>query len=220
VVLQPTRRHDGSAVQRGENKEAREQANNPLIEDGPKLIPSVTRVYRSRDLYVYLQAYERDAVRYPLAAVVTLLKGEEVVESPAYTVTEIMDPKSKAVPFRLSLPLGPVEPGVCVSDYRLDHGAESRVLAAPIKMFLNAHANPRRLAMKLGCLHRSWVSLRRWLALRAGPPELARHARATGPPNPCCLKITQSADGKFTGQGFPSIKAGAIPMESPSADEQ
>jgi len=98
----------------GKGKEAREQVNNPLIEDGQKLIPSVTRVFsRSRDLYIYLQAYQRDAVTmHPLAAVVTLLKGEEVAfESPAYTVTEGMDPKSKAVPFKLSLPLGPIEPG-------------------------------------------------------------------------------------------------------------
>jgi len=98
----------------GKTREAREQATNPLIEDGQKLIPSVTRVFsRSRDLYIYLQAYERDAATmHPLAAVVTLLKGEEVVfESPAYTVTEGMDPKSKAVPFKLSLPLGTVEPG-------------------------------------------------------------------------------------------------------------
>ena len=98
----------------GRTKEAREQATNPLIEDGQKLIPSVTRVFsRSRDLYIYLQAYERDAATmHPLAAVVTLLKGEEVVfESPTYTVVEGMDPKSKAVPFKLTLPLGPVEPG-------------------------------------------------------------------------------------------------------------
>ena len=35
---------------------------NPLVQDGQKLIPSVTRVFsRSRDMYVYLQAYERGA---------------------------------------------------------------------------------------------------------------------------------------------------------------
>ena len=48
---------------------------------------------------------------HPLAAVVTLLKGEEIVfESPAFTVTEGMDPKSKAVPFKLTLPLESVAP--------------------------------------------------------------------------------------------------------------
>ena len=33
---------------------------NPLVYDGQKLMPSVTRVFsRGRDLYVFLQAYER-----------------------------------------------------------------------------------------------------------------------------------------------------------------
>jgi hypothetical protein len=98
----------------GKTKEDRQQASNPLIEDGLKLIPSVTRVFsRSRDLYIYLQAYERDATAmHPLAAVVTFLRGEEVVfESPAFTVTEGMDPKSKAVPFKLSLPLESIAAG-------------------------------------------------------------------------------------------------------------
>ena len=36
------------------------EAANPLVLDGQKLIPSVTRVFsKSRDLYVFLQAYER-----------------------------------------------------------------------------------------------------------------------------------------------------------------
>jgi hypothetical protein len=98
----------------GRTKEAREQTSNPLIEDGLKLIPSVTRVFsRSRDLYIYLQAYERDeSTMHPLAAVVTFLKDDEVVlESPAFTVTDGMDPKSKAVPFKLALPLGALAPG-------------------------------------------------------------------------------------------------------------
>jgi VWFA-related protein len=98
----------------GRTREARAQIANPLIEDGLKLIPSVTRVFsRSRDLYVYLQAYQREALaQHPLGAVVTFLKGEEkVFESPAFTVTEGMDPKSKAVPFKLTLPLEPLAPG-------------------------------------------------------------------------------------------------------------
>jgi hypothetical protein len=98
----------------GRTKEAREQTSNPLIEDGLKLIPSVTRVFsRSRDLYIYLQAYEREAATmHPLAAVVTFLKDDEVVlESPAFTVTDGMDPKSKAVPFKLALSLGALAPG-------------------------------------------------------------------------------------------------------------
>jgi VWFA-related protein len=42
-------------------QEARDEAKNPLVEDGRKLIPSVTRVFStSRELFVYLQAYAGD----------------------------------------------------------------------------------------------------------------------------------------------------------------
>ena len=44
------------------SRRAQPTAVNPLVFDGQKLIPSVTRVFsRSRDLYVFLQAYERGA---------------------------------------------------------------------------------------------------------------------------------------------------------------
>ena len=40
----------------------KEQITNPLVQDGQKLIPSVTRVFsKSRDMYVYLQAYQPTA---------------------------------------------------------------------------------------------------------------------------------------------------------------
>ena len=123
----------------GKTKEARAQAANPLIEDGVKLIPSVTRVFsRARDLYIYLQAYERDAVTmHPLAAVVTFLKGEEVVfESPAFTVTDGMDPKSKAVPLKVSLPLEGVPAGEYVCQITvLDPSAQKAAFwQAPVKI--------------------------------------------------------------------------------------
>jgi VWFA-related protein len=42
---------------------AKNNAMNPLVQDGRKLIPSVTRVFSSgRDLYVYLQAYAKGGV--------------------------------------------------------------------------------------------------------------------------------------------------------------
>ena len=38
------------------------EAVNPLVQDGQKLIPSVTRVFsKSQDMYVYLQAYEQES---------------------------------------------------------------------------------------------------------------------------------------------------------------
>ena len=45
-------------------KTARKSAN-PLVQDGQKLIPSVTRVFsKDQDMYVYLQAYEQGAERH------------------------------------------------------------------------------------------------------------------------------------------------------------
>jgi hypothetical protein len=87
---------------------------NPLIEDGRKLIPSVTRVFSTRrDLYVYLQAYERgQTTTQPLVAFVTFYRGQtKAFETPPLPVTEGMDPKSKAVPLRFSLGLGKLQPG-------------------------------------------------------------------------------------------------------------
>ena len=87
---------------------------NPLIQDGQKLIPSVTRVFsRSRDMYVYLQAYERGATAVqPLVAFVTFYRGQtKAFETPALAVTEGLDPKSKALPLRFSLTLNKLPPG-------------------------------------------------------------------------------------------------------------
>ncbi|HUI57008.1 MAG TPA: VWA domain-containing protein [Bryobacteraceae bacterium] len=87
---------------------------NPLVQDGLKLLPSVNRVFsKSRDMYVYLQAYERGTeTMKPLVAYVTFYRGQsKAFETPALGVTEGMDPKSKAVPLRFSLALAKLPPG-------------------------------------------------------------------------------------------------------------
>ena len=89
-------------------------AVNPLIHEGQKLIPSVTRVFsRSRDLYVFLQAYERTAATtQPLVAFVSFYRGsEKVLETTPLAISDGLDPRSKAVPVRLSVPLGDLAPG-------------------------------------------------------------------------------------------------------------
>ena len=98
----------------GKTRADREQIANPLIEDGLKLIPSVTRVFsRARELYVYLQAYEREAATtQPLAAFVTFNRGaERVRQLPARVITDGLDPRSKAVPIKLTVPLDDLQPG-------------------------------------------------------------------------------------------------------------
>lgn len=47
-------------AQRGK-EQAKDDAANPLVQNGQKLIPSVTRVFNlHRPMYFYLQAYEGD----------------------------------------------------------------------------------------------------------------------------------------------------------------
>jgi hypothetical protein len=87
---------------------------HPLVNGGEKLLPSVTRVFsRSRDLHVYLQAYERNAVEIqPLVAFATFFDGDRKVhETAPFTVTAGMHERSKAVPISFSMPLAPLEPG-------------------------------------------------------------------------------------------------------------
>lgn len=97
----------------GKTKTAREQVANPLIEEGQKLIPSITRVFRKNaDMYIYLQAYEPDApAMRPLAAFVTFLRGAEKVFEAPFTITEGMFAKSKAVPVKLSVALDALSEG-------------------------------------------------------------------------------------------------------------
>jgi VWFA-related protein len=87
---------------------------NPLVVDGQKLMPSVTRVFsRSRDLFVFLQAYERGAAStQPLVAFVTLYREDtQVFQTAPLIVSDGMDPRSKAVPVRFSVPIESVAPG-------------------------------------------------------------------------------------------------------------
>jgi VWFA-related protein len=89
-------------------------AADPLITDGLKLVPSVTRVFsKSRDMYVFLQAYERGvAAQQPLVAFVTFYRGQtKAFETSPVAVTDGLDPKSKAVPLRFDLALDQLQPG-------------------------------------------------------------------------------------------------------------
>jgi hypothetical protein len=89
-------------------------APNPLIHDGKRMIPSVTRVFSAKDdMYVYLQAFEKGAkTAAPLMARVTFYKGSaKVLETPPVTVTEGLDPKSSMLPIRMNVGLSTLKPG-------------------------------------------------------------------------------------------------------------
>jgi hypothetical protein len=105
----------GSEIASASNKATAAQAFNPLVFDGQKLLPSVTKVFStSQDMHVYLQAYERDATTTtkPLIAYVSFFQGDvKVFETAPLPVVDGLNLRSKAVPIRLSVPLEKLPPG-------------------------------------------------------------------------------------------------------------
>lgn len=95
--------------------QAKEAPVNPLVVNGSKLIPSVTRVFnKTRNLYVYLQGYEQaaDPAR-PLIAYVSLYRdGERKFISQVLAVTPEQSQKLKSVPLSFDINLNSLQPGV------------------------------------------------------------------------------------------------------------
>jgi VWFA-related protein len=91
-----------------------QQSVNPLVQDGMKLIPSVTRVFtRNQDMYVYLQAYQQNVdTAHPLVAFVTFYRGQtKAFETPPIQVTESLNNRLKTMPLKFSFPLQKIPPG-------------------------------------------------------------------------------------------------------------
>src|SRR5215471_7602611 len=89
-------------------------AQNPLIEGNQKLIPSVTRVFKKeQEMYVFLNAYEPEAqTTQPLVASVSFYRGKvKAFETAPVEIKEGLDPKSKALPVKFSVPLDKLQPG-------------------------------------------------------------------------------------------------------------
>ena len=113
VVLSNQRQKLDAAVATAE-KDKKVLAAHPLIQDGVKLVPSVTRVFRTdQNLYVYLEAYQPVAeATEPMTAYVSFYKGKvKAFETEQLHVSEGLNPKTKAVPLRFSVPLAKLQPG-------------------------------------------------------------------------------------------------------------
>ena len=114
VVLSSQRVDMKEALFNAKDKTGQAQASNPLVSDNQKLIPSVTRVFsKARDMYVFLQAYQRNATTtQPMVAFVTFYRGlQKEFETTPLQVVDGLDPKSKALPLRFSLALSKLPPG-------------------------------------------------------------------------------------------------------------
>ncbi|MDX2151375.1 MAG: VWA domain-containing protein [Bryobacteraceae bacterium] len=89
-------------------------AANPLVQDGEKLAPSVTRVFRKeQELFVYLEAYQPAAQSTDyMVASVSFFRGKvKAFETAPLEVTEGLNQQSKAVPIRFRVPLKGLHPG-------------------------------------------------------------------------------------------------------------
>jgi VWFA-related protein len=89
-------------------------AASPLVHDGLKLVPSVTRVFRKdQEMYVYLEAYQPEAASTQLmVATLAFYRGKvKAFESLPLRIADGLNAKSKAVPVSFSVPLSMLEPG-------------------------------------------------------------------------------------------------------------
>jgi hypothetical protein len=105
--------------------------------NGQKLIPSVTRVFsKSRDLYVYLQAYEQGATSLqPLIAFVSFYRGQtKVFETQPMEVASGMSNSLKTMPLRFSIGLAslPVGDYDCQVTVLNPNGQKSSFWQSPI----------------------------------------------------------------------------------------
>ena len=113
VVLSSQRMDMTSAVFSAQ-RDKKLEAANPLIENGKKLIPSVTRIFnKNQDMFVYLQAYEPAAEStQPLIATVSFIRGKvKAFETTPLQVSEGLDAKSKSLPLKFDVPLSKLVPG-------------------------------------------------------------------------------------------------------------
>ena len=114
VVLSSQRIDLKDALYNAIKAKDREEAANPLVLDGQKLIPSVTRVFsKSRDMYVYLQAYQQTApTAQPLVAFVSFYRAQrKAFETPPIEVTDGMNNRLKTMPLSFSIALNQLPPG-------------------------------------------------------------------------------------------------------------
>ena len=127
VVLSGQRQPYASAIYNvaKEKDQVKQEAADPLVQNGQQLIPSVTRVFsKARSLYVYLQAYEGAAAApaagqtavpatvKPLIAFVSFYQGQtKVYETQPVEVKPNPNTRLQIAPLNFTVDLGQLAPG-------------------------------------------------------------------------------------------------------------
>jgi VWFA-related protein len=96
----------------GNNKKLLDK--HPLVQDGQKLVPSITHVFReNQKLYVYFEVYDPAGDKTPsVAADLSMFRGKaKVFESEPVHATQTIASRPGAVAFQFQMPLTSVKPG-------------------------------------------------------------------------------------------------------------
>jgi VWFA-related protein len=104
----------GSQRENLTDQAVRAMAGHPLVQGGQKLIPSVTRVFRSeQQMYVYLEAYQPAAgTSHPITVRVGFYRDDvKAFESAPLRVKDGLNPLSQGLPLKFSVPLAKLTPG-------------------------------------------------------------------------------------------------------------
>ena len=111
-------------VAKAKDKE-KEASVNPLVQDGKKLVPSVTRVFSTaREIYVYFQAYKQQPAdgktpSQPIFAFVSLyLSGNKVFETPPVAVEANAASRLGTTPMSFSLGVNGLPSGNTIAKSR------------------------------------------------------------------------------------------------------
>ena len=120
VILSSQKEAVSAAVGAADNNK-KLLANHPLVQDGQKTVPSITRVFRKdQTLYVYFEVY--DPVTDPdqktpdvFAAVELLLNGGKAFTSPPVRVNKLATTRPGVAPFSFQIPLARLQPGEYMS---------------------------------------------------------------------------------------------------------
>jgi hypothetical protein len=97
----------------GKDKGAQAQLSSPMVQDGQKLIPSVTRVFsRAKEMFVFFQAYQQVEQPEPLLAFVTFYRdGQKVFETAPQQASDPAATRLKTLSLRFNFPLSKLEEG-------------------------------------------------------------------------------------------------------------
>jgi len=96
-------------------------ANHPLVQDGQKIVPSITRVFRKdQTLQVYFEVYDpspdpEQKTPNVLAAVELMQGGRKVLSSEPMRVSKLATTRPGVAPFSFQIPLARLQPGEYIS---------------------------------------------------------------------------------------------------------